>query len=210
MKIRFLFYRASQERWNIVGHAIALYTALLPMNWGNWKYWYSHVEVWFPDYPPKGNGCDENMWTYPKFLDAGEDGYGRFGEQFMGECFSSTTRGDAEGTRFIPANKLLKHPERWDYIECECDKVQEVYDWCKTQTKKKYDYWGLFGFLSPFNIQDKKKWYCSEVAARIIWKLNILPILYERISPRRLASKLAKKYHEPIRLVAASAAKGKK
>ena len=186
MKIRFLVYRASQERWNIVGHAIALWTAILPCNWGRWKYWYSHVEVWFPDEDAGFEKCYDGIDLLRP----------------AGECFSSTTRGDAEGTRFIPANELLKHPERWDYIECECPRpefMETVRVWCQAQEGKPYDFKGLFGFFWPWNIDNKNKWYCSELCAYTACLLRLLP-LYERISPRRLAAKLAKKYHEPKRL----------
>jgi len=55
---------------------------------------------------------------------------------------------------------------------------------------KKYDYAGLFGFFSPFNIHDKNKWYCSEICAWLAYLLRILPKRHKRISPRRLARKL--------------------
>lgn len=214
-KIRFLFHTGKgpnikNGKWRCfkaksISAGIIAWTsvlAIIQLDFKALKYNFSHVEEWFPD--KHGN--------FGGILPVGRRRtYNAHQALFKGECFSSTTRGDAKGTRFIPANELLHHPERWDYIEVECDNVQEVYDWCKSQVGRKYDYWGLFGFFSPINIQHSQWWYCSEIIARaanLAKRLGKLILkLYKRISPRRLASKLAKKYGEPVSLWAK---KGKK
>jgi len=196
MRIRFLFHtgkgpniKNGKWRWlkaKSISAGIITWTsvlAIIRLDFKALKYNFSHVEVWFPDKDAGFLKCYDGI----DLLRA------------AGECFSSTTRGDAEGIRFIDANKLLKHPERWDYIECEVEKGKFE----NTMVE------GLFGFFSPWNIHDKKKWYCSELCAELAFWWGLLP-LYGRISPRRLASKLAKKYGEPVRLFAGYAVKGKK
>ena len=104
--------------------------------------------------------------------------------------------------RIAPASEVLKHSERWSYIEVEVDDLiwEHMRTWAESLQGAKYDFLGLFGFFLPFNIQDKKKWYCSEIISHFLWRLGILDKRYKRISPRRLAKVLAKIFHEPIQL----------
>ena len=189
-KIRFLFHKSNGPdikkgfwRWakaktlsgGIIGWTWIL--AVARFDFKSLKFNYDHVEVWFPD---------EN----------GEFG-GWVGEtnnqlDLLGECFSSTTRGDAKGVRFAPASEVLRHPERWDYQEFEIEDY-EVKDWkeyYEDEIGKKYDYLGILGFLSLINIQDKDKWFCSELCAWVARSLSLVPEWYQRISPRRLSKVL--------------------
>ncbi len=114
-------------------------------------------------------------------------------------CFSATTRGEWKGVRLAPSSEVLKHPERWDYIEVEVpqDSIDRYFEWAKTQVGRPYDYWGIFGFFWFWNTQDGRKDYCSELIAAAAYSLLVLYVLYKRVSPRRLARILAKKYHKP-------------
>jgi len=56
--------------------------------------------------------------------------------------------------------------------------------------------WGIFGFLQPFNTQDEKKWYCSEICAWFLFMARVLDKREKRISPRRLSKKLIKKWNK--------------
>ena len=174
MKIRFLFYKAKMPDGEWIDDGISIWTwilAAVSFDFKRLKYNYSHVEIWL-------NG-DGRTFRSVK---------GRV----IGKCFSSTTRGGAEGVRFAPARKVLKHPERWDYVEFEVDaeRLEVAMVEARKLVGKKYDYAGLFGFFSPFNIHDKNKWYCSEVCAWFAYLVRILPKRHRRISPRRLARKL--------------------
>lgn len=200
MKVRFLFYRASQERWNLIGHLIAIYTALLPVNWRSWKYWYSHVEIWLPD--ESGRFVAGSRKGYERFRGSGLYVY-PMKYKYVGQCFSSTTRGGAKGVRFIAASELLKHPERWDYIGCEVEdwRVEVALDEAEKLVGKKYDFLALFfGFFTPFRLHDKNKWYCSELAGWFAYLIKALLKRFFRISPRRFAAKLAKRHGQPKRL----------
>ena len=190
MKVRFIFHKG-KDSW--IGKGIVAWTwvlALVSFQWNRLKDNYSHVEIWFPD---------ENEEFEAELVDGGYTGVWIK----TGQCFSSTTRGDAEGVRFAPASEVLHHPERWRYIECEVDEERVVSGMPRLKAKVglEYDFSGvILGFSNPFNIQDEDKWYCSEIIA---WVARLFRLIkyYKRISPRRLARVLADKYGEPKDLV---------
>lgn len=159
------------------------------------KYNYSHEELWIPD----ENG---------EFWSEAIDYLGTSGQRYykswppQGQCFSSTTRGDAEGVRFAPTSEVVgKHPERWRYIEFEVD------DWIwehivlpdlKSKVGNKYDFAAVTtGFITPIMIDPKDKDYCSGICCWAKFLLGILKVWYKRISPRRSAYETAKIHGEP-------------
>ena len=218
-KIRVAFHNPKGERG--VGKAIVAWTWILAAFWSipalfkkppegfsRWseykkalRYNYSHVEIWLSD-------RDGNFKKIRPFVVLGE---------FAGRCFSSTTRGNANGVRFAPAFEVIgKHPERWSYIEIEVDteRLEVALAEARRQEGKLYDFFGVgLSFLNPFPIQNDNKWYCSEICNWFLslcrytpnkeqlvpWWFKVMK-LSKRISPRRMAYVLAKKFHEPIRL----------
>lgn len=175
-KVRVVFHKGKDS---LIGRLIIGWTwvlAALPLQWDRLKYNYSHVEVWFPD----ERGRFEDNSGHP-----------------VGRWFSSTTRGGSKGVRMADADEVLKHPERWDYIEI--DIKQADYDTMITWSEvlageaARYDYRGIFGFILPFNVQDRERWYCSEICAFLLWNVGVLKLLHTRISPRRLAMVLVSK-----------------
>ena len=185
MKIRILYHHGKDS---LVGRGIVLWTWVLGLfyNWKVLKYNFSHVEVWLPD-------------EYDEFIgDTTEPDIGCF----VSECFSSTTRGTANGVRFAPASVVLKHPERWSYIEVKVDpeRLEVALAEARKLVGKKYDFWALFGFFNPFPIQDDKRWYCSEICN---WFKVLCGIGWreKRISPRRSAYNMAKIWGEPKPLI---------
>lgn len=64
------------------------------------------------------------------------------------------------------------HDYRWEFVDIPLSKLpkqykteQDVYDYCKT-IKGEYDWMGIFLWEGlPLGIEDKTKWYCSEVVA---------------------------------------------
>ena len=107
------------------------------------------------------------------------------------EYFSSTNRGKAKGTRWIRPHKLFEHRERWDVYEIEVDSISEMLKRARQCEGVKYDWFGIFGFITPLGlINSKKKWYCSEVCYTILagfWR--------KRISPRRFYSYIKKSFN---------------
>jgi len=192
-KIRFLYHSPKGERG--IGKAIVIWTWFLGLfyNWKVLKYSFSHEEVWLPDE-------DEHFMA---FLGMAGPGYKEVVFPICGQCFSSTTRGNAKGVRFAPASEVLKHPERWSYIECEVDAERLEVAVCEAKRLVgcRYDFLGTFGFLNPLPIQDSKRWYCSEICDWFKVLLKIHPKRQGRVSPRRSAYLLSRKYGEPIPLV---------
>lgn len=182
MKIRFIFHKGNDSS---IGKVIVAWTWLLGCfyNWKVLKYNYSHVEVWVPS-------------MFNGFINRGNNGV-----DYLGQCLSSTTRGKANGVRIAPACEVLHNPERWDYIEVEVDpeRLEVALAEFEQLIGRKYDFVGIFGFANPFPFQDPKKEYCSEICN---WFAVLCRITNKekRISPRRLAHKLAKQWGEPVPL----------
>ena len=162
--IRVAFYIAKLGDGDIVDNLISWWT--WPWNIGSIST--SHVEVGF-----KING----WWRY----------------------FSSSSRfyngsdRKSNGTRWINADVLFKHPGRWrvwefDFMRSE-DEMIEV---ANSLLGKKYDWIGIFAFITLFGYpNNKNKWYCSEA----VWKV-VMGWWKRRISPRRLWKELMKSIYE--------------
>ena len=191
MKIRFLFYKAQQDgKW--LDNAISSWTWLLALarcDFKSLKYDFSHAEVWFGD---EDYGFYTHLTVAKQTAYPYADAIRQTG--IAGQCFSATTRGENKGVRFAPANEVLKHPERWDYIEFEVkDGIIENYmPVFQEKVGLAYDFAGIAGFALPFNPQDKNKWFCSELCAWVAFLFFILHDQHKRISPRRLAKLLVK------------------
>jgi len=99
----------------------------------------------------------------------------------------------SNGTRWINADVLFKHPGRWrvwefDFMRSE-DEMIEV---ANSLLGKKYDWIGIFAFITLFGYpNNKNKWYCSEA----VWKV-VMGWWKRRISPRRLWKELMKSIYE--------------
>jgi hypothetical protein len=176
MKIRVLFYKAKVDG-KLLDDAISIYTGVLPCNWGTEGY--SHVEIWWPD-------------DYGSFEIVSDSG----NAYYVGECFSSTTRGQWKGVRVAPTDEVLKHPDRWDCLEMEVedDLFYKAKDTIWSEIGKPYDHKGIFGFFWPWPVQDKNKWYCSEIVAFFLFLVKKLLKREVRISPRRLSKLLRNRY----------------
>ena len=92
-KIRILLYKTpwKPKLKYLVNWLISLRT------WSKW----SHIEIWTPDERLLFIGQDHLMKT----------------KNFYGDCYTSTMRGEANGTVKRPASEVLKHPGNWDYSE---------------------------------------------------------------------------------------------
>ena len=180
MKVRFIFHRGKDSA---LGKGIIAWTWLLALvrcDFKSLKHNFSHVEVWFPD---------ENN----RFMLIDTSGPEQIGQLRLplGQCFSSTTRGDAEGVRFAPAAEVLHHSERWVYQEFEVDEkdVANLMPALNDIVGRGYDFAGIFGFFLPWNPQNENKEYCSEVCSFVAFWLRLMERIF-RISPRRLAKVL--------------------
>ncbi len=206
VKVRSLYHSPKGERG--IGKWIVAWTFVLGLfyNWKVLKYNFSHEEIWVAD--ENGEFVNDNQSPI----------IGMTYNRILGHCFSSTTRGDANGVRFAPASDVLgKHPKRWFYIEWECEKnkFDKAMEKARNRVGRKYDFRGVSGFVNPLpyigraaakllrmdkatkwcesRMQNPDKDYCSELSNLFkfwcgVWKSIILVI-----SPRCSAYLLAKK-----------------
>ncbi|MGA2324299.1 MAG: hypothetical protein ABSG22_10670 [Sedimentisphaerales bacterium] len=160
-KIRFLFYKSGPgDSWvsRAIGEIGYFANKSDCLKFGNKKLLISHEEIEF---------CDR-FWNHRADKPA-EDlliNKGKIGGCSKGICFSSATRGRFTGVRLAPSLEILKHPEHWLKITVNVpDAVEQaMFDAAKSILGRPYDYKGvLFKLILPGGeIQDKKKWYCSE------------------------------------------------
>lgn len=80
-----------------------------------------------------------------------------------GVCFSSSPRDN--GCRF---KKIHILPERWVHLPIETTKESEIFELCKLEEGKKYDWFGAFGFIIPFLSASDNRWFCSELCSHMI------------------------------------------
>lgn len=107
-------------------------------------------------------------------------------------CISASQYENAVRKKRIAANV----PE-WETIDLSTiatpEEKEACYAWMKSQLGKKYDYFGILGFLSWFLISENpKRWFCSEIchaalvenvrSYRNVWGL----IPPHTVSPRKL------------------------
>lgn len=186
-KVRFLFYRAKFEwrnflktrRIRLVDDAISWWS--WPWNIGTGPY--AHVEVWLPD--KTGNYSHTDKWVGFSWLDR---------TIYTGTCYTSTLRDNYRGTCKRPASQVLKHPERWDYMEFDVpeDLYYAMKAWMETQVEnnKGYDKKAIISFFWPKRFHNADKFICSEFCQIAAVYAGILHLPYQVVSPRKLSRML--------------------
>ena len=184
-KVRFLFYRARFEWRNIFKKKIRLVDD--GISWWTWPGNigtgpYSHVEVWLPDEDGRFGVTYEDLeWEVPR-------------KAYIGTAFTSTMRGENNGTVKRPASKVLKHPERWDYKEFEIDEnlyLQGKY-WMnkKVRDNKGYSFRDIGKFFGLGFLADESRDICSEFGHNYGVIIMLLKPPFNVVSPRRLSRML--------------------
>ena len=137
-RVRFIFYK-TPWKWGLK----YLVNHLISLR--TWSK-YSHVEIWVANESILGFG----YISLP-----------------VGTCYTSTMRGEENGTVERRAIKVLKHPERWDYIEFDVNdrEYKDLILWLDKEVKanKGYSKWDILKFLSPIHFPDNKRNICSEL-----------------------------------------------
>ena len=181
MKYRFLFYKSKWGDKHIIDNVISLVT--LCYNWFSPDA--SHVEVWLPDKEMGWKLYYRKVSSFP---------------QYQGTCFTSTMRGDDNGTVMRPASDVLKNPSRWYYYEVECDKQvfedAEFAAQVKCKNNKGYGKRTLLKFVG-INWPDPDRAICSEICHWFGCITGVFKGKPKVVSPRRLSKMLKKLGYEP-------------
>lgn len=178
-RIRILLYVTPKFKWKYL-------TNWLISLWTRSKY--SHSSVWTAD-----NNRTFSSYRFPTYEDdvnGYEDAIG-----YGGTCWTSTTRGDANGTVSRPASGVLDHPEHWVYFEIEIKNETSyasmlAYMKFEVDNNKGYSRWDLLKFLSPIHFPDNKRNICSEFVNNALYYAGI----FDKggiVSPKKLAKKLS-------------------
>jgi hypothetical protein len=113
-------------------------------------------------------------------------------------CEFYFTRSRQSFSSDIESNKcrfkiFTPNPENWTIIDLDLDDYS-VYLECKKLEGAKYDLLGIiFNFILPINIEDRKKYFCSEVIVKIAQNLGydkLLGLRAHKTDPNKLYRKL--------------------
>ena len=181
-EVRFVFYRAKldwknvirrKRKLHLIDDGISLWTGLF--NWFTPPY--SRMSVWIP----RENG---GLFTSGTRLMPSDQWVIRY---FWGTCYTSTMRGDDNGTVSRPASTVFKYPKRWEYIEFEVtdESFEEAKAWADKRVAMKWSY-----------SKHGEGW-----ATRLLLPLLVhqYPMLNEILirCPRRLWRDLVRRHHVP-------------
>ena len=165
-KVRFVFYIAKFEWRNflkgrkirLVDDGISLWTGLF--NW--WTPKYSHMSVWKQEGRSRFRICPL----------VAKEGVIVTAPAFTGTCYTSTMRGDDNGTVKRPASEVFRDPRRWEYIEFQVtdESFEEAKTWADDRVAMKWSYSkrDLLRFAMPLwmlkglKLADPDREICSE------------------------------------------------
>ncbi len=215
--VRFVFYRAKldfvnvirrKRKLHLIDDGISLWTGLF--NWFTPRY--SRMGVWIP----RENG---GLFTSGTRLMPSDQWVIRY---FWGTCYTSTMRGDDNGTVSRPASTVFKYPKRWEYIEFEVtdESFEEAKAWADKRVAMKWSYSkrDLLRFVMPLwmlkglKLADPDREIYSEHGEGWAFNLRIVILkqwggiewakikLLDEIlirSPRRLWRDLVRRHHVP-------------
>ena len=108
--------------------------------------------------------------------------YHHCGALFNGLVYEATAFGGVVAT---PLNEFYDRYKNADFVvnDIECDDAKAL-QFLKNQLGKKYDWLSVFGIFFRAKVDDKNKWFCSELvgAASYIFRKDRL----SRITPEHL------------------------
>ena len=210
-KVRFVFYRAKLDIINVIRRKRKLHLVDDGISWwtGIFNWFtppYSHSEVWTQSLYFPSHNADEAITVFETSDLPGTH---------FGLCYTSTMRGDANGTVKRVAQDVFKNPKRWEFIEFEVtdESFEAAKHWAdeRVRLNKGYSKRDLLRFAMPLwllkklKLDDPDREICSEHGEGWAVKLwapcmdGFLPILYKILirSPRRLWRDLVEIHHVP-------------
>lgn len=84
----------------------------------------------------------------------------------------------ASGVRRIPIKEWKIHYTRYEIVNFPVKNKQDSVAFARNQIGKKYDYLGIVSFIAHRNLEDRDKYFCSELVAAAIgikykpWRLS--------------------------------------
>lgn len=110
-------------------------------------------------------------WTRPNFFKFWESGrYSHCEIVFPdGCCLSASPREGEVRKKWIDI-----YDGKWEIIQLDSSYNDELISiFCQRELGKPYDYIGIFfTFIFPIDFQEKEEWFCSELAAKLVFKLS--------------------------------------
>ena len=179
-----LWYIAKWGDGDVVDNAIQLATKL--PNWNAPPI--THYSLWTPDW--------EGTFRFSLTGNRNSDGTKmELGVGYLGACWTSTTRGDNNGTVVRPASGVLKHPERWLYtknvVNLESFRYARFEATARVSGNLGYAWRNLLRYGMPLwmfrglGLEDKDRETCSQHGEH--WKIDMGQLADDLIrSPRRL------------------------
>lgn len=67
------------------------------------------------------------------------------------------------GVREIQLKEFLSDKRKWEFVEFPVNDRKGVIEYCRSQIGMKYDFSALFGIFFKRDIENKNKWFCSEL-----------------------------------------------
>jgi hypothetical protein len=124
-------------------------------------------------------------WTRPNFFKFWESGKYSHTEIVFddGWCFSASPREKYTRWKLIDFNE-----NNWDFIQLDDSyNYRMIASHCMREDHKLYDYIGiLFTFIVPIDYETKSRWFCSELAAKLVFNFEHS----NRYSPNSLYKKI--------------------
>jgi hypothetical protein len=217
-KVRDIFYTG---KGTFVNQFISGYTGAYPPLWNTLDC--SHEEIWEAD---EVFGCFNQIERQLKFDGAGVVSR-RAPNNYLGRCWTSTMRDDANGTVVRPASQVLKTPDNWCYVEYEVPErddlsIEQERDWIFSIFDASYISRGTYGDglaymqhevdhnlgyakhdLMKFApvlrhlISDPKRNICSEFCHNAKVCFGLLPGPFKVVSPRESWLMSMRIHHKP-------------
>lgn len=83
------------------------------------------------------------------------------------------------------------NPYNWDYVEFVTTVKDEMIlrAWCDSKVGKKYDWWGILGFILPLRIESPNRYFCSEICVAALQQIGKFErVDSSKVSPALLAT----------------------
>ncbi len=208
-KYRVIMYKAKWGDDSIVDNVIDIWTMLVNLPYVMWrekfnpkevwrfiKWNYAHVEIWIPQYLSPNEPRAIDWWN--------------------GDCYTSTMRGDDDGTVVRSVRDVILDKSRWDYAELEAESTHDYKTarfWANhevvTNTGYAKEDIKMFIPIARHFAKKNKRNICSEFTDKFMVECKNLA-KHRMMSPRRQAYIIFKELGKEFRSCDYLVSKGRK